>query len=207
MRNPRHGSTPDGPEFLLNEVCYSNPLGRGWIEERHIETMRKAELEPLDRIPVPQIHALGGATVQPVCVRHPDRIDPESPDEFIRIAKGYGAHPAGLGIVGRPWVPRLQLAGTYDEKWKAERWPCLPNDFDFGYWNCAPRDQQLEMLPPDARIELWNLADPSLTANGYLCVDLPDDWPFSHVHLHDGLALPLPMMTDTLIIDTEAMTV
>src|SRR5262249_50174895 len=34
----------------------------------------------------------------------------------------------------------LERAGTYDEAWKKERWPKLPQDFDFKYWNCAHPD-------------------------------------------------------------------
>ena len=53
-----------------------------------------------------------------------------------------GDYPVvGLGAVGRWWQPRLALAGTYDDSWKQTRWPGLPEDFDFGYWNCAPEDQ------------------------------------------------------------------
>jgi hypothetical protein len=205
VRNPAHAHDPKQPEFLLNEVCYSNPLGCGWIEQRHFDALRDAQQEPLVRLPAPQIEAPQQGVQQPVQTRHPDRFDAANPDEFIRIVQGYGHHPAGLGIVGRCWVPRLQLAGTFNEKWKSVRWPYLPHDYDFGYWNCAPRDQQIEALPPDARIELWNLADPAHTSDGYLRVDLPEDWPFVHIYLHDGLGLPVPMMTDTLVIDTDAM--
>jgi hypothetical protein len=206
VRNPHHADDENEPAFQLNEVCFRNPLGNGWVEQRYFETVKKVEPELPDFMPAPQIEAIEQPVLQLIESRHPDRVDPANPDEFIRIAKSYALSPENLSIVGRPWVPRLQLAGTYDEKWKKERWPGLPEDFDFGYWNCAPRDQQIEALPPDSRIELWNLADPSLTSDGYLSIDLPEDWPFVYVHLHDGLCLPLPMMTDTLIVDTDSMT-
>ena len=38
--------------------------------------------------------------------------------------------PAGFGFIGRSWLPRMAFAGTYDERWKAERCPFLPLDFD-----------------------------------------------------------------------------
>jgi hypothetical protein len=206
VRNPRYQKDTGEPEFLLNEACFSNPLGSGWTEQRYSEALTEAQLALPERMPAPQIEAVERPFTRLVECCHPERIQADDPDEFIRIVKDYGFHPENLGVVGRPCVPRLQLAGTYDEQWKKERWPGLPEDFDFGYWNCAPRDQQIEALPPDSRIELRNLADPSLTSNGCLTVDLPEDWPFIHIHLHDGICLPVPMMTDTLIIDTDTMT-
>jgi hypothetical protein len=205
VRNPRHNDDVSEPEYLLNEVCFGNPLGSGWVEQRYFETMKKAELEMPDCMMAPQIEAIEWPFKQLIESRHPDRFDAADPDQFLRIVKDYGFFPENLGVVGRPWVPRLQRAGTYDEKWKTQRWPGLPEDFDFAYWNCAPRDQQIELLPPDSRIELWNLADPSLTANGHLTIDLPEDWPFIHIHLHDGLCLPVPMTTDTFVVDTDDM--
>ncbi len=60
------------------------------------------------------------------------------------IAQGYGQRPAGFGILGRAWPPRLQKAGTYDQRWLDQRWPLLPKDFGFAYWNGAPEDQQID---------------------------------------------------------------
>src|SRR5207302_3596070 len=33
--------------------------------------------------------------------------------------------PAGFGPIARDWVPRVEFAGTYDEKWEQERLPLL----------------------------------------------------------------------------------
>lgn len=51
--------------------------------------------------------------------------------------------PAGFGVVGRGWQPRVRFAGTYDERWLEERFPYLPEDFDERYFLCAPQDQWL----------------------------------------------------------------
>ncbi|MCU1725736.1 DUF2169 domain-containing protein, partial [Pseudomonas sp. 7P_10.2_Bac1] len=123
-----------------------------------------------------------------------------------RLASTYKYQPAGFGVVGRAWAPRLALAGNYDAIWQAERWPGLPYDFDFAYWNGAPTDQQIEFPPPNLRIELFNLTDPSRTPDGRLRVELPSHRPFVLLRLLNGALLPLPMLTDTLRIDTDAMT-
>lgn len=41
--------------------------------------------------------------------------------------------PAGLGALGRHWMPRRQYVGTIDDLWKKERMPLLPVDFDERY--------------------------------------------------------------------------
>ena len=82
----------------------------------------------------------------------------------------------GLGAVGRWWVlPRRSKAGSCDELWKQTRWPKLPKDFDFGYWNAAPEDQQFDYLQGGEKVMLVNLIDPEHTADksGSLWFKLP----------------------------------
>ncbi|HHM9353691.1 TPA: DUF2169 domain-containing protein, partial [Pseudomonas aeruginosa] len=117
-----------------------------------------------------------------------------------------GYTPAGFGVVGRAWAPRLALAGTYDQDWEDNHWPGLPQDFDFTYWNGAPPDQQVAYPTPDARITLFNLVDPLLSADGRCDIQLPGHRPFVLMRMTNGVMLPLPMLTDTLRIDTDAMT-
>ncbi len=45
--------------------------------------------------------------------------------------------PWNFGPVGRHWWPRRRLAGTYDERWKKERAPLLPEDFDYRFFQCG----------------------------------------------------------------------
>ncbi len=54
--------------------------------------------------------------------------------------------PAGFSPLGRGWLPRLPLAGTYDQAWIDAQWPLPPPDFDPRYNLCAPADQQLPRL-------------------------------------------------------------
>jgi hypothetical protein len=69
----------------------------------------------------------------------------EHPDHLIRDWSDTPP-PVGLGSVGRGWQPRIGYAGTYDERWKQERFPFLPDDFDDRYFQSAPTDQQLPSL-------------------------------------------------------------
>ncbi len=61
--------------------------------------------------------------------------------------------PVGFGPVAPHWQPRSDLAGTYDERWKEERFPLLPLNFDRRFLNAAPEDQQLTSYQPET--ELW----------------------------------------------------
>lgn len=54
--------------------------------------------------------------------------------------------PAGFGPLGRGWRPRIQYAGTYDDQWINERFPFLPDDFSYQYFQSAPADQQFPHL-------------------------------------------------------------
>lgn len=46
--------------------------------------------------------------------------------------------PCGFSPIGRAWLPRYRLAGTYDTNWQRERAPFLPLDFDYRFFQCAP---------------------------------------------------------------------
>ncbi|MBN6149741.1 DUF2169 domain-containing protein [Xanthomonas sp. AmX2] len=201
--NPQHVANAQAPAWLLDEVCFSNPLGRGWFDERQFEQAGAGEPDSPDGQWAPQFEAVDAPIVGPVVVRHPE--PPLDAWQMAAEAARYGMAPAGFGALGRAWAPRLALAGSYDADWLQRRWPGLPQDFDFGYWNAAPRDQQTPHLPPQARIELWNLFDPAASGDdGRAWFDLPGHRPFVLLRLHDGALLPLPLLTDTVLIDTDA---
>jgi hypothetical protein len=202
-------SDPKRPAHLLNEVCYANPIGTGWLEKREPEMRAKATLGTRRSIPAPQIEHPQHPLKEPHFAEHPK---PKAGEELhaqrmAQIAAQYGHQPAGFGVLGRSWAPRLALAGSYDAKWLKHRNPKLPQDFNDAYWNGAPADQQTEHLPQSLRIELWNLSAPTQTLSGYLSVELPGHRPFVLMRLDSGAMAPLSMQTDTLVIDTEALTI
>lgn len=66
--------------------------------------------------------------------------------------------PMSFGSIGRNWLPRYPLAGTYDQHWIDNISPFLPPDFDNGYFQAAPPDQQVPYLLGGEDVVLANLA-------------------------------------------------
>ncbi|NDV23345.1 DUF2169 domain-containing protein [Desulfovibrio sp. JC022] len=52
--------------------------------------------------------------------------------------------PAGFGPLDLMWPQRAQKNGTYDEKWKNERWPFFPDDMNYEFFNAASADQFMD---------------------------------------------------------------
>lgn len=92
----------------------------------------------------------------------------EDPKSLISHWKHH-PRPAGFGPIAGHWSPRVELAGTYDEKWEKDRLPLLPEDFDDRFYQCAPDDQQVPgFLKGGEPVELYNL-----TPGGFLRFQLP----------------------------------
>ncbi|ECD9612237.1 DUF2169 domain-containing protein [Salmonella enterica subsp. salamae] len=58
---------------------------------------------------------------------------PEDNDFFIETL----CAPQGTGPMSRWWQSRVQYAGTYDDIWREERFPFLPDNFDEHFYNSA----------------------------------------------------------------------
>ncbi|MEB6587536.1 DUF2169 domain-containing protein [Pseudomonas asiatica] len=196
---PDHAPDP----HILNQVCYSNPLGRGWVEARHFKLAKTIE-QSIEELLAPQIEQVNDPISKLTSSLQAD--GDVTAIEMAEISRALTHQPAGFGVIGRSWAPRLALAGTYDDEWRDTRWPGLPADFEFDYWNCAPADQQIPFLGPNVQIELFNLTSHENSHNGRLTVELPGHRPFLLARLHNGALVPLPLLTDTLLIDTDAMT-
>ncbi|UHM93053.1 DUF2169 family type VI secretion system accessory protein [Rahnella victoriana] len=185
QQRAQHPQAPYAP--LAHAVDENNPLGIGFI------TPWYARAKQPERYPAPRI------------------IDPKHPisaDDFAALIAGDAEmagpqfRPAGLGCIGRTWLPRRALAGSYDEEWLAKRHPYLPADFDFGYWNCAPDDQQIAYpkLPLSVTLQ-------GLSSQGLLSFTLPDHVAFILLRMENGMLLPQGMHLDTLHIDVDHLDV
>lgn len=203
IANPAHLQAPETHEWLLNEACFSNPVGCGWMDKRHRSYARKAGLDEPNKIPAPSFCYPPETLSEPLLVKNPPA--PLSTAQMLEASDRYGYRPAGLGPIGRSWAPRVGLTGTYDEQWQKSRWPLLPEDFDEHYWNCAPLDQQMPWPAADCQIETWFLFSPAVAPHGYVRIALPGHHAFVMVKLTDGTPIPYTAAIDTLVLDTDAM--
>ncbi len=95
----------------------ANPADHGFEERNHVGVGFVAPRggKKLDGAPLPNI---------------------EDPRQLLQNA-GDRPPPAGFGMIPPHWAPRLRYAGTYDERWRRERCPLLPLDFDTRYYQAA----------------------------------------------------------------------
>jgi len=103
--------------------------------------------------------------------------------------------PIGFGPVGRGWQPRIEFAGTYDQRWMDEDLPFLPPDFDPLYFQSAPVDQQLANLHAGSVFQCLNM-----NASGRFDVELPA-WTVPVSFLFDDRQVRATLEPDTLILE------
>jgi len=105
------------------------------------------EPEPFTTLPITWSRALGGPKdrANPIGRGREGDLLPnvEIPGRLVQ-APGDRIPPAGFGPIPADWEPRCNLVGTYRGNYLETRWPWYPEDFDFGHFNAAPRDQQIE---------------------------------------------------------------
>lgn len=105
------GADTSDPDPAKHDCERRNPVGRGFGAAGHGAR--------IDGSPLPNLE------------------DPRAPIE----APGDRPAPAGFGFIGRSWLPRVSFIGTWDDRWRAERCPLLPLDFDERHHSAAPSDQ------------------------------------------------------------------
>lgn len=108
--------------------------------------------------------------------------------------------PAGFGPIAADWEPRSTMVGTYRGNYVKERWPWFPDDFDFGHFNAAPRDQQVDgYLSGDEELRFENLHRQQPTIE----TRLPGLRTRLFVTFDDGEFLEVAQRLDTLLCDLE----
>lgn len=119
------GATPSDPEpFVKMDLRYENsyggngyprnPVGKGYGKQETVSGKKQRLL--------PNILNLDDTPASPNA-----RFD-----------------PAGFGPLGITWQQRQSLLGTYKGDYLKIHWPWFPADFDWGYFNSAPADMQVE---------------------------------------------------------------
>jgi hypothetical protein len=105
--------------------------------------------------------------------------------------------PVGLGALGRNWQPRLKFAGTYDQRWRDERFPFLPADFDPQYFQSAPADQQAAHFEGGEIVRCMNMTESGLFEARVPRFDIP------LVFLFRDRELTTSPKLDTLIVEPD----
>ncbi len=125
----------------------------------------------------------------------------EDPDEsFDRPGKK--VKPMAFAPIGRHWIPRVRYAGTYDDRWVAERMPLLPDDFDDRFHHAAPPDQiSRSGLKGGEPVALYGFQP-----EGKVEFALPTLRPTVEVRMRSR-AETAAMRLDTVGFDTESRTV
>ncbi|WP_230479561.1 DUF2169 family type VI secretion system accessory protein [Izhakiella capsodis] len=158
-------------------VSPSNPLGIGWYPGEYLKQCKKTSL------PAPQIDS-DDAPVTRI-------------SELIM--------PEGFGFFGRSWSRRIEWAGTYDDVWKNERHPYLPQDFNFNYWCGAHPSLQITLPSEDnISVELWGLLPADENPHQSISFSIPVETLFTLNKSKLGLSLTKDMQLDTIVIDMWA---
>lgn len=163
------------------------------VWEKGVAGLKTGDPQPFMKMPIVYERAFGGGDKPSSDVKNPhwERRNPvgvgyaknpdvlvgqpvpniENPESLISGTR-LKTQPVGFGPIGRHWVPRVDWAGTYGEKWEKERLPLLPRDFDERFYQCAPPDQQAQQyLKGGEPVALLNL-----TPEGLLRFNLPRVW-------------------------------
>jgi hypothetical protein len=187
---------------------------------RSFKMLGLSQPEATTEVPIDWQHAYGGETDKHTDERNPvgvglNKASGQAAPQLELMGKpytdGYGQNdypPICLSALGRAWLPRRLLAGTYDDAWLKTQWPLPPVDFDNGYWNCAPQDQQVEHLPPGVEILLADLYPRNKDAGktmdaGTWRGKLPQHQLFDLAYYSDipGHGVQQNMNLDTLVVD------
>jgi hypothetical protein len=150
-------------------VWEENPLGRGFVNPKYLDARQP--------VPAPQVEA------------------PEEP--VTELGKTY--RPQGLGPLARAWQPRRRKAGTFDDAWVQKRWPALPRDFSFDYYNSSHPD----LIAPDYLRGDEPVVLQGLSPEEALSFRLPGHGVLLALCLANGNAVPTGMLLDTVEIDAS----
>ena len=125
------------------------------IGDRHWKGNHQSEPQPFSEMPITWDRAFGGDGFEtnpmgkgfaPVETEHgPIQFLPnvELPGKLV-TKPSETPESAGLLPYELNWPQRFSKVGTYDQKWLKELFPGYAKDFDWGFFNVAPPDQQIK---------------------------------------------------------------
>ena len=149
---------------------------------------------PFAKMPLSYERASGGpGTSNPIGVPRGERLPNLEPLGWSPGLRGEVAPPVGFGPIAPSWPERAakQRAWRIDEP--------LPDDFDAGFFNAAPADQQAAFLRGDETLVLDHLHPDHAT----LATRLPGLVPRVFADRYRAGPTPVEMLADTVWIDTD----
>jgi len=172
---------------------------RRWLPAGH-----PSEPMPFDRVPLNYEQAFGGPgfPANPIGVGHPPAIrlpQVERPDRLMK-KRGDTPPPAGFGPIPATWELRARKMGTYDKSWLSNKWPYMPKDFDWSYWNAAPAELLLETVRGDEAYRITSV----LPGGGDLAGWLPGTKPRVFAEQSgDRAVTEVLLRLDTVVFDAD----
>lgn len=106
--------------------------------------------------------------------------------------------PMSFGAVGRAFDTRRRLAGTYDDQWMENCFPFLPPDFDVGYYQSAPLDQQIAYPVGGEIVVLDNLTPSGRVVFSLPSITVPVEFTSTRLERHEVNAF-----LDTVVIEPD----
>lgn len=174
---------------------------------------RPGRARPFEKMPVVYERAFGGAGASchphnPIGVGYERAKSPdpeadtevpniEYPSQRVRSPRSH-AKPAGFGATGRSWKPRVDFAGTYDERWEKDQCPMLPLDFDARHFQSAPPDQQSATIRGREHVAIRNMTPEGLWEFDLPMLSIPVRLRYSDRLASASLAL------DTILFEPDA---
>ena len=157
-------------DHKTQSACMRNPLGCGFAGNRSVREM--------EGVPLPNL---------------------EDPEQLIRKHTDQ-PQPACMAYTGASWQPRSNYVGTYDEKWKTQRAPYLPENFDKRFFSMAHDDLVYPgFIQGGEAVEITNM-HPS----GDLKFNLPRIKLVSKINISDRVESP-EFQLETLVIEPDQL--
>ena len=199
---------------VRKEILVTGP--RRW--KKRMTGWSATPIEPATRVPVRYEYAYGGSYGSEDGPQMCDEnyvgtgfADPKSTDDIacpqilptghnMNLAFGKPLPVDGLGPVAPAWTPRREKAGTFNVIWEKTRWPDLPEDFTFDFYNTASSGLAL----PGFATGTEEVTLTNLTQSGTLNFQLPHFELATLLRFEDGRVMPGPIHLDTVHIDLLA---
>lgn len=198
VTGPRHWSYSllRGWRLSAPEACDLVPMryeyAFGGVASRNAQTF------VYESNPVGSGHAVNGWVRSDASIIAPqiEAID----DPMNQLDRKYA--PQGFGPIAKSWLPRRSLCGTADARWLKERWPKLPEDFSFDYYNHAHPDLQYPgFLNGDEDVQVAGLH-----IDGIFGFQLPGYRPSISLTFAEAAPTQMPLDLDTAYFDMSEHT-